>query len=245
MSYKFPAWCQMETALDDYEQGRGADLRAKAKKLGPDGEQRLQQVNQASDALMKGAQELTGVDIVETLRDVSIGEKNDLPFRGLLDEHVCIKFGWEVMEMLSTARDRFNKLVLVIQANRNPSTHAKAFLRRVARCYLFGFDSECVVMCRAVLDSEFKVAIQKSNINKWWKTTDKGKKGKCTPENLCARIKTASYLERIDADTASKADNVRKDGNDGVHKTPSSAKALDCIWKTVCVIDALASNSVK
>ena len=247
-AYKYPAWCQMETALDSYQQDREAYLEAEADKLGPQANKQLKQCNQAADALVKGTQELVGVDAVDCLRDIVaelqdgvINQQQDALLNSplkLVNEHVCITFGWEAMGMLSTARERFWQLLMLLK-DRQPSPHARDFLRRVARCYLFGFDSECVVMCRAVLDRELKAEIQSGDVLAWWKTTDKGKRRKPAPMNLWGRIQTAHHSGRIGQDTRDAADQVRDDGNDAVHGKPSIADPFNCICKTVKVLDML------
>lgn len=219
-AYEFPAWCQMETVLDAYQQARAAYLENEAKKLGIEVERQMQQFNNAAETLIKGTQELTGIDGIE----VFMGLPNDkeFPSSDLLDEHICITFGWEAMEMLSTARERFWGLLSVLKENDSLSSKGKAFLRRVARCYLFGFDSECIVMCRAVLDAEFK----------------KVSKTGC----LCQKIKEAYNSGLINKNTKQAAVKVRKDGNYAIHDKPSDSDPLDCILKTVQILNELAKN---
>ena len=244
-AYKYPAWCQMEEALDSYEQNRKAYLETEAKKLGPEGEKQVQQFNRTADTLTKGVQALAGVGVFDCLRDTYTALSPVSPLAkplDLLDEHVCITFGWEAMGMLSTSRERFWELLLFVK-DRNPSLESKAFLQRVARCYLFGFDAECVVMCRAVLDREFDAKISRNDVITWWKTTEKGKKMKPAPFNLCGRIQAAFHVHRIDEVEWGAADQVRDDGNDAVHQTPSISNSLDYIRKTVQVLDALGRRS--
>lgn len=247
-AYKYPAWCQMKTALDSYEQDREVYLKAEAGKLGLEAKKRLKLWNQAADALVKGTQELAGVDAVDCLRDIAVERKDGMRNQqqdatlnralDLIDEHVYITFGWEAMGMLSTARERFWQLLMLLK-HRQPSPHARNFLRRVARCYLFGFDSECVVMCRAVLDREFEAEIQSGDVLAWWKTTDKGKRGKPAPMNLWGRIQAAHHSGRIGQDTQAAADEVRDDGNKAVHQKPSIKDPLCYIQETVMVLDML------
>ena len=59
-AYKYPAWCQMGTALDLYEQDREGYLEAEAGKLGPEASKQLKEWNQAADALVNGTQALSG-----------------------------------------------------------------------------------------------------------------------------------------------------------------------------------------
>lgn len=218
--YEFEAWCHMETALDEYQQARQAYLDAEAKELGPEAEQQLSRMNRAADALVKGTQDLAGVDGIEQLQELARMPdfSSEKPFE-LLREHVCIAFAWEVMDMFGTARDRFLCLMVLLR-NRVPSPKAKEFLQRVARCYLFGFDAECVVMCRAVLDREFSVTSSK--------------------RTLCEKIQAAVSKEMIKEADGNAAHEVRNRGNDAVHKNPDERDALGAVEKTLQVLDALA-----
>lgn len=248
-NYEYPAWCQMETALDCYEQDRTAYLEDEAMKLVADGQKRLVGFTKAADSLVEGVQELAGVDGISCLKELVASDdfEQSKPF-ALLDEHVCIKFGWEAMRMLSTARARFLDLLCLLK-DRQPCDTAKAFLQRVARCYLFGFDAECVVMCRAVLDRAFGDAvIADDQISEWWKsyaTTLEGVKykGKRPPYGqLWANIHAACYARMITEADRDAADAVRKRGNDAVHKKPDSGEALECVRQTVQVLDALTQT---
>ena len=245
-NYKYPAWCQMETALDMYEQDRTAYLDNVASNLGSRAKEQLDQFNKAADSLAEGVNSLTGIDGISCLMELlALEEFQKGTLFELLDEHACIKFGWESLGMLSTSRERFHEL-LVILKDRQPCRSAKVFLQRVARCYLFGFDSECIVMCRAVLDREFKeTVIDDDQVSDWWKwyaTTSDAKRyrGPKPPYGqLWAKIHSACYAGMISESDRDAADNVRGRGNDAVHKKPDTGDALEVIQKTIQVLDAL------
>jgi len=249
-SYEYPAWCQMETSLDCYQQDRQAYLDREASKLGPDGKQQLGRFNEAADSLVKGVQNLAGLNGVACPTElVKSGDfQREKPFE-LLDEHVCITFGWEALTILSDARERFLHLLLLLK-DRQPCDRAMAFLQRVARCYLFGFDNECVVMCRAVLDQEFgEQIIDDDQVSEWWKwyaTTPEGGKyrGKKPPYgSLWARIPAAKHAGIIEEGDRDAADAVRNRGNDAVHKKPDTGEALETVRQTVQVLDALTRDA--
>ena len=64
------------------------------------------------------------------------------------------RLGQEAVQMVAQAEHRF--LLFVLMGGKSALTpRAQRFLARVARCYLFGFDAECVILCRAVLDEAF------------------------------------------------------------------------------------------
>lgn len=245
-SYKYPAWCLMETELDSYEQARTAYWEREAGRLDPGGKEQLDRFNEAADSLVEGVQDLAGVDGISCLAELAgLGGFQQGKTFELLDEHICIKFGWEAMEMLSIARARFRDMILLLK-DRQPCDRAKAFLQRVARCYLFGFDAECVVMCRAVLDREFdETVVDDDQVSDWWKwyaTTSEGKryKGKKPPYGqLWAKIHAAGYARMISDADRKAADAVRKRGNDAVHKRPDIGESLEVVRQTVQVLDAL------
>lgn len=234
----------MEDALDSYEQDMEVDLQREAAKLGPDGQQQLDRFNKAADALVKNVFELAGTDSLKILIEMGkmTGGLADKRL-DLVTEHVCITFGWEVMGMLNTARERFLGLMLRVW-DLSPSDRARDFLQRVARCYLFGFDSECIVMCRAVLDQEFSAEIAGDDVEVWWKwykSTPNGKKDRReqTPHNLGGRIDAAEYKGRLNPEECHDAHKVQRDGNVAVHQRPSGADPLDYIVKTLGVLGAL------
>jgi len=234
----------MEDALDSYEQGREVDLQREATKLGPDGQQQLDRFNKAADALVKNVFELAGTDSLKILIEMGkmTGGLADKRL-DLVTEHVCITFGWEVMGMLNTARERFLGLMLRVWGLW-PSDHARNFLQRVARCYLFGFDSECIVMCRAVLDQEFSAEIAGDDVEDWWvwyKSTPNGKtdRRERAPHTLGGRIDAAEYKGRLRPEEGCAAHKVKNDGDKAVHQRPSGADPLDYIVKTLSVLAAL------
>lgn len=250
-SYEYPAWCQMETALDSYEQDRAAYLVNEANKLGADGRARLERFTGAADSLLEGVQELMGVDGISTLKELAgMSEFQRSKHFELLHEHICIKFGWESLKMLSVSRSRFLDLMLLLK-DRRPCYRSRAFLKRVARCYLFGFDGECVILCRSVLDREFDDAvIGDDQLSEWWKwyvTTPQGirSKDKRPPYGvLWARIAAAEFAGLISPEDRNEADSVRDRGNDAVHKKPDSGDAWEAIRQTVQVVDALEKSRV-
>jgi hypothetical protein len=115
-NYEYPAWCQMETALQCYAEDRQEYLESEANGLGPDGRRRLGDFNEAADSLARGVQNLAGIDGVVCLSEFarSANFQQGKPFE-LLDEHMCITFGREALGMLSTARERFLDLLLLFE----------------------------------------------------------------------------------------------------------------------------------
>src|SRR5438105_15287060 len=68
------------------------------------------------------------------------------------------------------------------------------FLTRVSRCFLYGFDAECAIMCRAAIDSALESEISRV-------------------DPLDQRIDDACRLGRLKPETAHKAHDVCRLGS--------------------------------
>jgi len=240
-AYKYPAWCQMETALDMYQQDREACLRAESEKLGAEAVNSFDRYNDAAEALIKGVQDLSGPGVLEILAE-SHAQHNMSAVLGFVDEHVCITLAWEALGMLAVGKERFWDLVALVK-DRTPGERAKEFLARVARCYLFGFDCECVIMCRATIDSEFEAEVSGDEVLSWWETTPKGKKGKPAPINLYGRIEASAFAGKMGDAALRASHDIREAGNKAVHKRPLHVDAIEYIRKTVFVLDEIHTSS--
>jgi hypothetical protein len=202
-------------------------------------------IQQTSEALIKGVGELAsmaaipeGQRLMRELLELAAhaspdpsGSMNDM--LELVNEDVSISLGWEAIHLIDSGVERFWTL-LPLTASAEPSWRATAFLERVSRCYLFGFDAECVVMCRSVLDAEFEAQVPREYCED--KLGDK--EGKYTLSDM---ILVAKDRAIISPEIATTAHNIRKLGNDAVHKWPESKKdAADVIRNTLQVLTALS-----
>lgn len=68
-----------------------------------------------------------------------------------------------VDELLPRAQKRAGNLVALMAA-RELSPRAAAFLDRATTSYLWGFDPECLVMCRSVLEAAFTTRLEESEV---------------------------------------------------------------------------------
>ena len=244
--YEWPVWVQMETAINNYTQDRKEYVEAKIKELGPDAERQWQRLQEMSDTLVKGVGELADIDITECLRELLSPSAFEGRLEGvveLLVEHVDVTLSWEAMVMLHSGRERFVGLSLHLRPL-DPSYRSRAFLKRVSRCYLFGFDAECVVMCRSVLESEFEAVIANNVCVGLLGMPDYKERDGQPLFQLYERITVAERTGRIDKVTADLAHRVRYAGRDAVHRWPKAKRdALDVVADTIRVLDALAQAS--
>ncbi len=128
-----------------------------------------------NDRLLAAAREFTEMIFADAREKVpeatdSLGPDFDTwDFEGLakamsnwpvVRDAVRIALGFEAAEtLLATAEDRAGEMVDYI-ASRDLSEHSRAYLDRTMRLYLWGFDPECVVMCRSVLEAALWDALE-------------------------------------------------------------------------------------
>jgi hypothetical protein len=144
----------------------------------------------------------------------------DSPAR-LVWEHLCINLaGRWIGEIGDAAHRLFDLWGLVISAR--PCPASQQFLRRVSRCYVAEFDTECIILCRGVLDTAFReLSLETGTLKK--------------------RIDAAAEANRISAKVERAANDVRVRGNKAIHDEPDlQVDALDVIRDTLTVVEAIA-----
>jgi len=130
------------------------------------------------------------------------------------------ELGWELARMANVAEERILDLAgMAVQ--QMPSGKAAGFLRRVARCCQFGFDAECLIMCRSVIDAELLSEISGDECISVL--------GQRQYFDLGDRIEAARRLRLLSFELAQEAHNIRKLGNKAVHGDPDVAKGIDSL----------------
>jgi hypothetical protein len=107
----------------------------------------------------------------------------------------------------------------------SPSESTQQFLTRLCRCYIWGFDPECVMLCRSVIDTAFNKKVTYKMCKKYPVEDNK------SPFSLENRIEVALKEKFIDRDIAKKAHSIRLRGNTAVHKQPDGIRD---VWGTIC-----------
>ena len=148
--------------------------------------------------------------------------EQDSPVR-LVWEHLCAHLASESVDKAEDGATRLMDLWgLVIGAK--PCSASVQFLRRVSRCYVWGFDTECIILCRSVLDTTFH---------------------ELRPDlpDLAAKIMDVANAGRISRSVVRAATDVRQVGNKAIHYEPNiGADALEVIRKTLTVVEAIAGQ---
>jgi len=125
----------------------------------------------------------------------------------LVWERLCIKLAWDSVGSIRDGALRILKLwelLLDIQ----PGKGTLSFLQRVGRCFIWGFDPECIILCRGVLDTAFRHALSDED-------RDFG---------LAKNIVAAFNSNLLDKPTRALAFAVKTRGDKAVHNDPHATK---------------------
>lgn len=131
--------------------------------------------------------------------------------------------GWDSIGKMKEGAIRIFKLYKLVLDNK-PSEQTQKFLNRLTRCYVWGFDAECIILCRAVIDTAFRDRIDDKLCEKY---CNKNKNG----FNLSNRIESAYEAGIIKSDIRTKAFKVKTRGDKAVHYQPDATKE---VWETIC-----------
>jgi hypothetical protein len=132
------------------------------------------------------------------------------------------------------AKSRRTVDLLAILIAKRPSEGVAAYLQRVANCYIHGLDPECIVMCRAVLDSAFESTISATQVLQALPGS------RTRGVHLADRIEAAERLALITRTTARLARKVKDAGNDAIHNVPvATLTPLEAVVATVKVLETL------
>ena len=140
-------------------------------------------------------------------------------------ERLCIVLGREGVEKIDEGASRLLLLWhLFVQAD--PPRPTLQYLHRVSRCFVWRFDTECVILCRSVLDTAFREAVPEGQ--------DLG---------LSKRIRVARQIGLISKDLEKTAFKVMTRGDKAVHGEPYLvADVLGTIRDTLLVVRQLTGG---
>lgn len=157
----------------------------------------------------------------------------------LVWERLFVDLAWDAVAKVDEGTRRIFKLYRLVLQTR-PSLPTQKFLARLGRCYIWGFDSECVILCRAVLDTAFGDAVKGEICEK-----ELGKK----PQydfTLHDRIQAAQKAGIIDRKTKELAIRVKERGVKAVHYQPDiTTDVFGTIRDTLTVLEKLNATEEK
>jgi hypothetical protein len=151
----------------------------------------------------------------------------------LIMDQMMLMLADETVTMLDGAFARLADLMRLLESV-DPSPHAAEFLGRVSRCYIFGFDAECAIMCRAVIESELHAEVSNDDCSSWIPPKERG------GFTLNDRIYVAKKMGKLREEIAYSLEEVQRRGNSVVHRNLNlTFSTIDTIKKTLAVIREL------
>jgi Domain of unknown function (DUF4145) len=107
---------------------------------------------------------------------------------------------------------------------------AATYLSRATRLYLFGFEPECLVMCRAALDAALQEVVDYSN----------SAGVRATRSDLAGRIDAACRLNLFTPEMQARAHTLRKAGNEAVHLLPAfTVEGIGDAMQSIAILSEL------
>jgi len=169
--------------------------------------------------------------------DLAKRPDNSSPQLHLLWEHLVIRLAWDSVSKIRDGAVRALQIWSLLLEN-EPTPGVVSFLRHVSKCYIAGLNSECVILCRGVLDSAFRDAVSDDACKK---KSEPRKHGQNDP-GLTKRILVAHEEERIDADAKKFAFDVKESADRAIHSDPAAAgDAFQTIKNTMFVLRQLVT----
>jgi hypothetical protein len=143
-----------------------------------------------------------------------------------------------VPSMVGGARPRLWALSQLVTCT-ELATPTRQFLDLVGPCYIWGMDTACIILCRAVLDTAFREAVTDEVCQKYLGEARNEREG----FGLAARIGAAFRERLIDPKIKQCAFNIKNRGDKAVHyEARAKVDTLGTIRDTLLVLQALVGN---
>jgi hypothetical protein len=214
--------------------------------LGLDAAEQFRSLLRTAEMLIRGAGDLASSQslpldqAVAGLDDGRDPQHQSDPTVVALAEALQYCLGRDAVKMVGSAEGRIWRLLLLTQQFQ-PGKRAAAFLRRVSRCYIYGFDPECAVMCRSVLEAAFEAEIADETCAQVLGRHKRPNRSASCGFDLADRIAVARRTGRLSEPAAARAAGIRMAGNEVIHEHPRAcADAFRLIADTLDVIGELS-----
>jgi hypothetical protein len=132
-------------------------------------------------------------------------------------DRLCIHVAEDCVERVVRGANRILQLSQLFLSS-TPSGATVRFLRRVSRCFVWGFDAECIILCRGAIDSAFREAVSDAMCDKHG--LERAKFG----HTLSNRIKAALRDGMINDESKNAAFRVVSPATTAAHENPQAAK---------------------
>lgn len=269
LPYQFDLDHQLETCIQQYEEARQEWWQGNSRFFDSRlAEMAYAEAEQAAQVLLKGAEDFVTSDGLVAQSDEMTDQRekflsllsrvtDGMETRGfqsagpewpdrpdpdstlkLVWERLCIHLAWDTGDYLRTGAVRILQMWQLFLEVR-PSRTTIRYLQRLARCFVSGFDPECIILCRSVLDDAFREAIPDRECECFY--------SRAKPADdfgLSKRIVTAFNIKHITRQTKAMAFKVIELGNTAIHFDPLvTQNALGTIRDTMVVLERLLKEA--
>jgi hypothetical protein len=166
----------------------------------------------------------------------------------LLKDLLKLHLAQDAISTLPGATDRARQLLeLAFESRLSPV--AQAYLAWVGRCFTWGYEAECLILCRSVLEQVLEETITDRDVfdaYTWNPDCFPAQRGEelrhdgALVINISDRIHAAQALGRLSGADANVAKTIRDRGNRALHEVPpSSVDVLGTMRTLLGIINAL------
>lgn len=181
-------------------------------------------------------------DLWKSIIDPGMPLDNEEDPVSLIWERICIDDAWYMAASMDDRIPRIFELERLIYeelGTEEPPEPSVRFLSLISRNYIYGFDTECVVMCRSAIDTAFRETISDEHCKRAGRR--RGKHGFHLADRICAAFHQGNHLLEGRSDLYKSAQEVQERGNKVVHYDPDATKdVLGTIRSSLRVINALS-----
>ena len=238
-------WSGVDAGIDNYRIDREERLEAACQEIGVGLKAMVLEVEGVAKLVVGGAQDLCALnrripmEIIKLAMDGAEGDKKSEIMWAEICETVEQEIAYEMWDVGKGAAERLWNLIYAAHKLKLRGKSAD-FLKRVTRCYIFGFDAECVVMCRSTLEAVFDSVISNDDCIDVLGAGNRHVEDGAPLYSLFERINVARQKRRISKETAWRAHDVRKAGKEVVHRWPKVPKrfgdSFEIVRKTLEVM---------
>lgn len=142
-----------------------------------------------------------------------------------------IELATQSVELLFGARKRLFKL-LILLSDFAPTERALAYLDRVTRLYLWGFDAEVPILCRATLEAALEERVSENELSSLG--MKRGRFGFSVHQYIEAGVQ----LGILTVEGQALANDIRSSGNAAAHAAPGlSVDSFELVGKLWMLLD--------
>ncbi len=174
--------------------------------------------------------------LLQYFKDSALARRpaGESPLLKLVWERLCVKLAEDfAADRLVVGANRILQLSNLVVRGK-PSLATLRFLRHISRCFIWGFDAECVILCRGAMDTAFANAVSDEICDKH------GLRRASFGHTLANRITAACMEGIIDKRTKSAAFRVNTPATEAAHRNPDGVlDVLGIVEDTMSVIQRL------